>query len=198
MKNVARRLLRQFGNIQPFKLLLTAFFASAFFVGLATIVQDFQNRVLQNEWNKFRSSVLSRHVERQEHVKTIAHQLEQQRQMQSAEMSRIHAAQDASLDELRAKFADEAIALEYDVARLSEKYLGGGKTTTIGGKNKQLPPAKDKESLPCLGERAHLIDCQNMYKLGSRSCNHYIEALEKCVSQRIVGASSAGKVTAKQ
>lgn len=145
---------------------------------LETMVRDFQNQALQNEWNSFRSSVLNHRAERQQN---LAHQngaLLQERQKRAAEVAYRQAALDNRLDTLNAKFSDISVALEYDTARVQEKF----------GEQKLDNP--EKEVQHCLGERVHWMFCQQKYADDGRPCNAYLNALEQCVSKTIVDSTA--------
>jgi hypothetical protein len=88
---------------------------------------------------------------------------------------------DNSIDDLNAKFADTAIALQHDANRMLEKF----KIPENFIQDSEGSINKDSKPLPCLGQRAHWIDCQKKYASDSRPCNAYFEALEKCVLDTI-------------
>jgi hypothetical protein len=145
---------------------------------LEAMVREFQNQALQNEWNSFRSSVLTHRAERQQ---SLAHQngaVLQERQMRMASVANRNAALDNRLDSLNAKFTDIAIALEYDTARVQEKFVGEQKTEG---------PEKVEH---CLGERVHWMFCQQKYAEDSRPCNAYLSALETCVNKTILDSTA--------
>jgi hypothetical protein len=145
---------------------------------LEAMVRDFRNQALQNEWNTFRTSVLTHRAERQQN---LAHQngaLLQQRQMRATEVAQRNAALDDRLDTLNAKFTDISVGLEYDTARVQEKF-GEPKTENL-----------EKEVKHCLGERVHWMFCQQKYANDSRPCNAYLSALETCVSKTIVDSTA--------
>jgi hypothetical protein len=89
-----------------------------------------------------------------------------------------NAALDDHLESLNARFTDTSIALEYDSARVQERF---------GGEQKAETPEKVQH---CLGERAHWIDCQTKYAVDSRPCNEYLSAFEKCVNKTIVDSTA--------
>ena len=86
---------------------------------------------------------------------------------------------DERLDRLRSDFADNAVALEYDATQLLERYDREKKQTQL----------LDSQPLPCLGPRAHWMDCQK--KQGNFSaCDGYLQTLQACVKEEIVRSSS--------
>jgi hypothetical protein len=141
------------------------------------MVREFQNQALQNEWNSFRTSVLTHRNEREQ---KLAHQngaLLQERQMRMTSIANRNAALDDRLDSLNAKFSDISVALEYDTARVQEKFG-------------ELKAESPEEVQHCLGERVHWMFCQQKYALDSRPCNAYLGALEKCVNKTIVDSTA--------
>jgi hypothetical protein len=144
------------------------------------IVRDFQNQSLQNEWDKFRMSVLVRRNERSVALSQSQIALEQQRQARMAISSQRHARLDQSIDELNAKFSDESIALQYDASSLLQKFETPENVSRVYD-----DIDKDSKPLPCLGQRAHWIDCQKKYAKDPRPCHAYVEALERCVVRTI-------------
>ena len=150
------------------------------------IVRDFQNQVLQQEWYKFRTSVLDRRQERVMSLNEAQTALLHQRQTRLSALAQKQARLDQGINELNAKFTDTAIATEYDASRLVEKFEAPEKIATG---NDAID--KDSKPLPCLGPRAHWIDCKKKYALDPRPCNAYVEALEKCVVNTISSKTTA-------
>lgn len=142
---------------------------------IESMVNDFQNQSLQDEWNSFRTGILERRNERHGSLTTHNAALQQQRQVRAEQSKQRTAALDEKVDSLNARFADTTVALEYDADRLNSQF--------------QAPVAQEKVQ-HCLGERAHWIDCQQKYAVDSRPCNAYLVALEKCVSKRIVDSNA--------
>jgi hypothetical protein len=140
------------------------------------MVREFQNQALQNEWNSFRTSVLTHRNEREQ---KLAHQngaLLQERQMRAAEVAQRNAALENRIDSLNAKFTDISVALEYDTARVQEKF---------GEQKLENPEVKQ-----CLGERVHWMFCQQKYADDGRPCNAYLSELEKCVNKTIMDSNA--------
>jgi predicted transcriptional regulator len=132
---------------------------------------------LQKEWDGFRTSVLSR---RQERIQALSQEhaaLEHQRQARTVRLKQLHERIDETIDDLNAKFADSAVALQYDANRLLDKFHTPENFT----QETKDSINKDSKPLPCLGQRAHWMDCQKKYSSDSRPCNAYFEELEKCV-----------------
>ena len=144
---------------------------------LDEIVREFQNQSVQQEWNKFRASVLARRDQRHKHLTEAALVLEQQRQVAAAERQQRMQQLDTAIDEMNAKFADEAVALEYDANALIQRF----ETKKVNGVDKVRP---------CLGPRAHWMDCANKYSKDTRPCDAYMDILEKCVKDAIVNSTT--------
>ena len=144
----------------------------------ADIVRDFQSQILQEEWNKFGMSVVRRRNERLQRLEAAAQAQQQQRQAHAAARQMRMAQVESSIDAMQAKFTDQSVALDYDADRLLKKY-GFWTEQTYDDVEKESKP------LPCLGPRAHWIDCQKKYGSDNRPCNFYVQALEECVRQTI-------------
>jgi hypothetical protein len=145
-------------------------------------VRDFQSQLLQEEWNKFGTSILIRRNERLQRLQAAATENQQKRHVEAAARQQRMATIDAAMDEMQAKIADQTVAIDYDASQLLYKFRGWTDNVNVDA---------DKESkpLPCLGQRAHWIDCQRKYAADSRPCNFYVAALEECV-QRTIGKSA--------
>lgn len=151
----------------------------------AQILRDFQNQAVQDEWNKYRASILMRRNERLQHLAETTQRLQQQRQARAADFNKKNALLDETIDKFQSQFHDIAVALEYDVKRASERYVFKPKEGI----------ELDSKPLPCLGERAHWMDCQKKYVEDTWPCHPYVEALEKCVNRAI--AENAERLQAK-
>jgi hypothetical protein len=146
------------------------------------IVRDFQSKMLQNEWNKFGTSVIMRRNARLQELEQVTLHNQQQRQMSSLSRQKRMEALDASIDGMQANVTDQLIAIEYDADKLIQKY---GHWFNV----EMDDPNRDSKPLPCLGERAHWIDCQTKYAADSRPCKFYVAALEQCVQRTLFGSS---------
>jgi K+-sensing histidine kinase KdpD len=147
---------------------------------IGDIIRDFQNQTLQEEWDKFRTSILIRRNERSRSIIETQQALQQERETIATAAAQRHATLDEAIDSLNAKFADEAIALEYDTAALVQKFQT---PESVAGSHYDI--MKDSKPLPCLGQRAHWIDCHKKYSTDPRPCNAYLTELEKCVMNTI-------------
>jgi hypothetical protein len=151
---------------------------------IADIVRDFHSKVLQEEWNKFGSSVIIRRNERLQELEQATAQYQHQRHLASISRQQRMEALDTSIDEMQANITDLLVESEYDADKLIQKY-GHWINAEIDDPNRESKP------LPCLGERAHWIDCQKKYAVDSRPCNFYVSALEQCVQRALFGPSSS-------
>jgi len=108
--------------------------------------------------------------------------MEMERQARAEERAQRMTAVDERLDELNAKFTDLSVALKYDANSLSEKYIiKSDSHATL-----------DSRPLPCLGPRAHWIDCQKKFASDfSEPCGAYLEALENCVNETLAKDNAA-------
>lgn len=149
----------------------------------ADIIRDFESQTLQEEWNRFGKSVMQqRNVRIRSTQEAVAANQQKMMQAREARQKRTESL-DHHLEHLKASFVDGAKALDYDSSKLIERY-GGWTTKEVDD------PTKPSKPLPCLGPRAHWIDCQKKYgAVDSRPCNFYIEALEECVHQTITGTA---------
>lgn len=161
------------------------------------IIQDFQNEQLQQAWNKVQISMLERRGQRTQAELEAEAQLQANRQ--AAQVAQARSAQlTQAMERLKAQFTDEAVAFEYDVKNLMQKQQGAlalgeeaqdannhHHSSSISSSSGGDENAENK-ALPCLGPRAHWIDCQKKYALDSRPCDSHLQALEKCVRQSIL------------
>ena len=147
-------------------------------------MRDFQSKVLQEEWNKFGTSVIMRRNQRLQELEQATAQYQHRRHLASISRQQRMEALDASIDEMQANITDSLVANEYDADKLIQKY-GHWIHAEIDDPNRESKP------LPCLGERAHWIDCQKKYAVDSRPCNFYVSALEQCVQRALFGPSSS-------
>lgn len=141
------------------------------------MLREFQNQVLQEEWDKFRFSVIAQRDQRHKHMTEAALVLEQRRQVAAARRQQRMHLLDTAIDEMNAKFADESVALEYDANALIQRF----ETKKVNGVDKVRP---------CLGPRAHWMDCAKKYSKDTRPCDAYMDILEKCVKDAIVNSTT--------
>lgn len=141
-------------------------------------MRDFESKILQEEWNKFGTSVIQRRNDRLQRLQAAAHEHQQSRQANAAARQMRLSQVESSIDSMQAKFTDESVALEYEADRLLKKF-------GFLAEQEYDDPEKESKPLPCLGPRAHWIDCQKKYAPDNRPCNFYVQALEDCVRQTI-------------
>lgn len=117
-------------------------------------------------------------------MQQAAAEYEEKSKILAAQRRQRMVATESAIETLNANFADISIELEHDAKVLLDKF--GGLSA------KELDdPDKESKPLPCLGPRAHWIDCQRKYApVDSRPCNFYVQALEDCV-QKTIGRSAA-------
>ena len=148
------------------------------------IIRDFQNHLVQAEWNAFRAGLLDRRNERMSNARTALAQKQAQwndeKQRRDFKMAQL----DAILDEAAAKVTDTTVALSHDMKVLERKV-----------QEAERPPSSSSSSVgggtgrvvPCLGPRAHWVDCAHKYEFDPRPCDAYLAALERCVQDAVVG-----------
>jgi hypothetical protein len=154
----------------------------------ADIVRDFQSKLLQDEWNKFGTTIVHRRNERLQRLQAAVNENQQKRSAYTAMQQPRLAALDAQMDQLSATIADQTTAMDYDASQLVQKYR---KWIDFKNNNEMDAIEKDSKPLPCLGQRAHWIDCQKKYAADSRPCNFYVTALEECVTRTIFGGEDS-------
>ena len=139
---------------------------------IGKIAVDFQNEKIQEAWRDVQIGVLHRQNQR-----AMAMEESKARQAAAAEQE-LHQLQtrhqhlDGRISALRKEFDDSLLSLEYGTKILSED---------LDEKIRE-----NKKTLPCLGPRAHWLDCQKKYAVDSRPCDAYLDTLEKCVTDAIV------------
>jgi hypothetical protein len=153
----------------------------------ADIVRDFSNQVVQEEWTKFRATVLSRQHERSQQLSKAAQQQQHEREVFNVQRQQRIQNLDATIDDLNAKFSDGAVALEYDAKALYRKFETAG---TLQDPSKSR--SKVAAPVPCLGPRAHWMDCAIKYQVDTRPCDAYLATLERCVQETVVKLARGG------
>jgi hypothetical protein len=86
---------------------------------------------------------------------------------------------DEKIEQLEDKFTDTANVLEYDMERLTKKYLNGD-----GSKQKQ------QMIIPCLTERSDIATCYQQHKSDPAKCSVFVRELVKCTEKTITSSSS--------
>ena len=157
----------------------------------ADIVRDFSNQVVQEEWTKFRATVLNRQHERSQQLSRAAQQQQHEREALNLQRQQRIQALDAKIDDLNATFSDLAVALEYDAKAFYRKFETAGalpESSTAQAKKKKAAAA-----VPCLGPRAHWMDCAIKYRIDTRPCDAYLATLERCVQETVVKLARGGE-----
>jgi hypothetical protein len=121
-----------------------------------------------------------RRNERLQQLQNATAEYQQQRHLSSISRQQRMESLDTAIDEMQAKIADQLVASEYDADKLIQKF-GHWINAEVDD------PDRDSKPLPCLGQRAHWIDCQKKYAIDSRPCNFYVTALEECVQRTMFG-----------
>jgi isopropylmalate/homocitrate/citramalate synthase len=79
---------------------------------------------------------------------------------------------DEAIEQLEDKFADSANILEYDMERLSKKYLGD-------------KPIKQNTMIPCLTERSDIATCYQHHRSDPDTCSAFVRELVNCTEKTI-------------
>ena len=134
------------------------------------IATDFQNEELNKVWKGVQVSILERRNQRETAMKASMedHQntTEQQRQIMAAR----HAELDDRIKSLESQFTTHLSELEQNTKIFVD----------------ELDTSVKEKNLPCLGPRAHWLDCHKKYSLDVRPCDAYLATLEKCVNEAVV------------
>lgn len=153
--------------------------------------------MLQEEWNKFGTSILVHRNERLQKLQQATQQYQHERQLHSIQYQQRMEELDNSIDTMQATITDQLVENEYEVQKLLHQYSHWIPSATTNTTTNDIissdasEEVKDSKPLPCLGERAHWIDCQKKYSVDSRPCNYYVQALEQCVHRTMFGGNSS-------
>jgi hypothetical protein len=147
----------------------------------ADILRDFKSESLQEEWNKFGATVMDRRAQRETALYKARETSELKIRTVQATQQQRSVGIEAATSSMESQFQREWQASDQKATELLERY---GVWTT-----KQVDdPDKVSKPLPCLGPRAHWMDCQQKYHPDSRPCVVYVEALEECVRQTLAAS----------
>jgi uncharacterized protein YlxW (UPF0749 family) len=156
----------------------------------AEIVNAFQSSVLQTQWEKLQTSIITSHNERvittAEQLAHVQNELAQWRQHNSS----VQSALDDKLDSLDSSFADKEVEVGYDVQQLEKKI---GNVPVFG---------EEKGTGVCLEERMNLVNCfkssnvsgnsESKSESGSRNneawngCEEIVNAMERCTKKAVM------------
>ena len=119
------------------------------------------------------SNIITSHNQRltqhQERRLNLAKELNQWRQHNQQVQSSL----DSKIEDLRAKFSDEEASIRFDVGKLEKKL--------------QNVPKFGSTNNACIQLRMEVASCLKDSK-DSRSCNGFVEALERCTKQTVVSS----------
>mmetsp|Transcript_12496 Transcript_12496/g.34692 ORF Transcript_12496/g.34692 Transcript_12496/m.34692 type:complete len:168 (-) Transcript_12496:116-619(-) len=135
------------------------------------IALDYQNQELNKAWKGVQVSILERRNRREQAMSAALAEQRRANEEQKQIMAARHQRLDDSIHDLNQEFS----------ARLAEIESGTSVLT-----DDLFDLAQKKQTLPCLGPRAHWLDCHKKYAIDSRPCDAYLETLEKCVTEAIV------------
>eukprot|EP00522_Entomoneis_paludosa_P010489 CAMPEP_0172447746 /NCGR_PEP_ID=MMETSP1065-20121228/6980_1 /TAXON_ID=265537 /ORGANISM="Amphiprora paludosa, Strain CCMP125" /LENGTH=165 /DNA_ID=CAMNT_0013199113 /DNA_START=35 /DNA_END=532 /DNA_ORIENTATION=+ len=135
------------------------------------IALDYQNEELNKAWQGVQVSILNRRNQREQAMSAALTQQKMANEEQRQIMAARHRRLDERIEALNGDFANRMAEIEHGTSMLKEDL------DEIQNK---------KQTLPCLGPRAHWLDCHKKYALDSRPCDAYLATLEKCVTEAIV------------
>ena len=136
---------------------------------IAKINQDFDSQILQNEWNKYRSSHLERHQQRSQSYTDLETEIHAQQMTFRENANIVHTKLNDIIDTNKARLADAEVEVGYEINRLYDKF-GAGPTGTKGGE--------------CLDVRADLTRCYTTLK-DSNECQIFVQKLDRCVTDAL-------------
>jgi len=128
---------------------------------------DFEEKIIQTQWNSYRKGHIERHQQREVQNAQRQHELQQKQQQLNQQAKLVHDELDRMVDGAKSKLSDIEVALEYDMKRLSEKF----QDSEVSGGEK------------CVDVRAELSRCYNT--LDSGECQVFAKKLEKCVTEAL-------------
>eukprot|EP00560_Eucampia_antarctica_P006154 CAMPEP_0197824468 /NCGR_PEP_ID=MMETSP1437-20131217/1698_1 /TAXON_ID=49252 ORGANISM="Eucampia antarctica, Strain CCMP1452" /NCGR_SAMPLE_ID=MMETSP1437 /ASSEMBLY_ACC=CAM_ASM_001096 /LENGTH=170 /DNA_ID=CAMNT_0043424093 /DNA_START=68 /DNA_END=580 /DNA_ORIENTATION=+ len=133
------------------------------------IVQDFQNKVLKEEWEKRQKSILVASNQRIAMDEKRREDLENKLEAWRKGDDNIQKNLDEQIDGLKARFADAEVEIIFDVSKMEKKI---GSAPEFG------------DGSACLDLRAILTDCYNKEK-DIRLCDIHVQAVEACTKRVI-------------
>lgn len=142
----------------------------------ATIVHDFQNRVLREEWDARRRRILVDSDERRSREEGRAAELEAARAERSRRDEETHRELDERTTALRNDIADQLVALRYDLGALRE---------TVVERTTGTPACSDARFAV-----TRCLETKTRAKSGAFACDDVVETLEKCVHDVVVAAKT--------
>mmetsp|Transcript_42934 Transcript_42934/g.103773 ORF Transcript_42934/g.103773 Transcript_42934/m.103773 type:complete len:181 (+) Transcript_42934:76-618(+) len=141
----------------------------------AQMAQDFHNdqvvRLFGKQLEKIGERKQSILQERLEQRSVIQQHMDQFRQQNSQVQKQL----DESIEKHEDKFADTANVLEYDMERLTKKYLGNSNSS-----DKSL-----SSKIPCLTERSDIATCYQQHKSDPDKCSLFVKELVNCTEKTI-------------
>ena len=90
----------------------------------AKINQDFDSHILQTEWDKYRTSHLQRHHQRESSSTDREAELRQRKESFQEQARQVHERLDDAIDASKAKLADLEVEVGYEIHRLYDKFEG--------------------------------------------------------------------------
>jgi hypothetical protein len=138
---------------------------------IAKINQDFDSQILQNEWNKYRSSHLERYQQRSQSYTDLEAEIHAQQKAFRENANIVHTKLNNIIDVNKARLADSEVEVGYEINRLYDKFGAGG-------------PSGGTKGGECLDVRADLTRCYTTLK-DSNECQIFVQKLDRCVTDAL-------------
>ena len=134
----------------------------------AKINSEFDAKILNEEWDKYRTVLLQRHQQRETNEAIREAEVKQQMEALDVKVKAVHGRLDEATNTIKSQLADLEVELEHDVNRLSAKFEGN---VSAGAAS-------------CIDARAELNSCYTTLK-DSAECQIFAKKLEKCVTDTL-------------
>lgn len=141
----------------------------------ASLVKDFQNQILEEEWNNRKRNLMQQTDDRVLREQEFAETFQEKREKFLSSKNQVQADLDSRLESLKANFSDEYFDSNYDIDAALKKYAGGSSSSS-----------KQDENKPCLDARLNLTQCYNDGDKEKDSCKPLMDQLEKCVNNFLI------------
>ena len=114
----------------------------------ARIDNDFESRILNAEWDKYRASHLERHLRRESQTSSRLNEMREKSKALTEKSMIVQKKLEDDMDDRRSRLADLCMEVEHDIDKLRDRYVPDGIET--------------KMSMgACLDVRAELTRCYN-------------------------------------
>mmetsp|Transcript_6815 Transcript_6815/g.9821 ORF Transcript_6815/g.9821 Transcript_6815/m.9821 type:complete len:175 (+) Transcript_6815:52-576(+) len=134
------------------------------------LIHSFETKILKEQWNKRQSEILKSTNARTAAETQRRLRFESEYNQWKKQNSETHSNLDKDIDEFRARFADAAASLKWDVGKLESK---AGKSVQFGKDN------------ACVNARIDVAECLREEN-DVRKCNEILKIMENCTKQNVV------------